>query len=113
MSIESAARPRLPHVPRVDPQTPKGSLALLVQIFQRAVDLSDWRPQPLEQAKPRVGQHPLRVVRFNKRTPRRISNCRIEWLRAEGVTPSPNAATRKLSSSATATNAVRLAGSPR
>src|ERR1700722_19971665 len=51
----------------------------------------------------------LRVVRFNKRTLRRSSSCRIEWLSADGVTPSCDAAARKLKRSATATNAVRSA----
>src|SRR6267154_293205 len=55
----------------------------------------------------------LRVVRFSKRTLRRSSSWRIEWLSADGVTPSRNAAARKLSSSATAMNAVRSARSPR
>ena len=37
----------------------------------------------------------LRVVRC-KRNPRRSSSCRIEWLSADGVTPSCDAAARKL-----------------
>ena len=55
----------------------------------------------------------LRVVRCSRRTPRRSSSCRIAWLSAEGVMPTRDAAARKLSSSATATNAVRSARSPR
>jgi hypothetical protein len=55
----------------------------------------------------------LRVVRWSKRIPRRSSNCRIEWLSADGVTPSWDAAARKLSRSATATNAVSSARLPR
>jgi hypothetical protein len=55
----------------------------------------------------------LRVVRFSNRNPRRSSKCRIVWLSAEGVTPIRDAAARKLSLSATATNAVRSARSAR
>jgi hypothetical protein len=55
----------------------------------------------------------LRVVRCSRRTPRRSSSCRIEWLSADGVTLSCDAAARKLRCSATMTNAVRLASSAR
>jgi hypothetical protein len=47
-------------------------------------------------------------VRFSKRTLRRSSSWRTEWLSADGVTPSRNAAARKLSSSATAMNAGQI-----
>ena len=40
---------------RIDPQPPHGPLALLVQVLERAGDLADCRPQPLEQAQAGVG----------------------------------------------------------
>src|SRR5471030_135390 len=47
-----------------------------------------------------------RVVRLNRRTPSRPSRPRIEWLSADGDTPSVRAAARKLRCSAIATKAV-------
>src|ERR1700686_4944951 len=47
-----------------------------------------------------------RVVRLNSRTPRRASRPFIEWLSADGDTPSVRAAARKLRPSAIATKAV-------
>jgi hypothetical protein len=40
----------------VDPQTPKRPASFMVQIFQRAIDLIDRRPHPLQQTKTGVGQ---------------------------------------------------------
>src|SRR5260370_22462377 len=75
--------PRRRHIVRIDPQPPQGPLALLVQVLERAGDLADCRPPP------------------------RYSSSRlITWPSAEGVTPSCDAAARKLIG--TATNAVRL-----
>jgi hypothetical protein len=50
----------------------------------------------LSKRKPASVTDTLRVVRFNNRTPRRSSSCRIEWLSAEGVTSRRDAAARKL-----------------
>src|SRR5688572_27552696 len=50
----------------------------------------------------------LRVVRNSKRTPSLSSSARMEWLIAEGETPSRFAARVKLRSSATIRNADRV-----
>ena len=49
----------------------------------------------------------LRVVRFNKRTPRRSSSPLIAWLNVDGAVSSSSAARRKLRCVATAINADR------
>jgi hypothetical protein len=40
----------------MDPQRTKGPRALSIQVFQRAGNLIDGRPQPLDQATAGVGQ---------------------------------------------------------
>jgi len=67
----------------VDPQPTERAASLLVQVFKRADNLIDCRPQLRQQAKAGVGWRYVRVVRCNKRSPRRTSSCRIEWLKAD------------------------------
>ena len=81
---------------RIDLQTPERSASFSVQALQRIGDLAERRPQLFEQTLTAPVTETLRVVRFSNRTPRRASSCRIEWLSADGVTSSRDAAARKL-----------------
>jgi hypothetical protein len=66
---------------RIDTQAPDRSAIVPHSAFQRGVGL-DCRPQRASDLCPSVSTS-LRIVQFNKRISRRLSNYRIEWLGAE------------------------------
>ena len=99
---------------RIDPQPPQGPLALLVQVLERAGDLIDRRPQPLEQAQAGVGHRHAAGRAVQQAHPETLLQLphRMAERRRRDAEPRRRGA-KAQRASAIATNAVRSARSPR